>query len=130
MESIQVEKATKDRLIRLGGAGTVDETIRCLLEQSNRLDSDKFSELERKIEMLIDTLKLRQKVSTHVIRMAECKFAIGILKQEVLPELRKLKEPPRKPVIMIEDVKVIDDDVIESMMGRDNKGDKVCTKEK
>lgn len=37
METIEVEKSTKERLIRLGGASSPDETIRCLMDQANEL---------------------------------------------------------------------------------------------
>ncbi|GAI55941.1 unnamed protein product [marine sediment metagenome] len=55
METIEVEKSTKERLIRLGGASSPDETIRCLLEQSNRLA--RFVEARKLLYEAIEELK-------------------------------------------------------------------------
>ncbi|GAH08019.1 unnamed protein product [marine sediment metagenome] len=37
MATIEVEKSTKERLIRLGGASSLDETIRSLMKQAKEL---------------------------------------------------------------------------------------------
>lgn len=37
MATIEVEEATKKRLIRLAGASSPDEAIRCLMEQAKEL---------------------------------------------------------------------------------------------
>ena len=55
METISIEKSTKDRLIRLGGSSSPDETIRCLLEQANRLA--RFAEARKLLDEAIEELK-------------------------------------------------------------------------
>lgn len=49
VETIKLQAKTKARLIKLGGASSPDETIRTLLEQSNRLGDDSKV---RKIQLL------------------------------------------------------------------------------
>lgn len=86
MESIQVEKATKDRIILLGGASSPDKTIRCLLEMANRANLDKLAEFKKIIEARIvhhkkSTGDFYSQVDIFEEKLKEDKLLLSILEE-------------------------------------------------